>query len=157
MAVEIYYLTLDEVVGLHNWVLGEMGSPPSPLLHPYKLDSAIHRPQHLAHYEKADLIAQAVALAIGISQAQAFQDGNKRAAFVATDTFLEMNGISVRGDPMEFACWLICAAGKVSETDNDTVVEHLGLELAAGLDVMRREEVAALFEGWLRANSSISP
>ena len=48
-------------------------------------------------------VAQAVALAVGISQAQAFEDGNKRAAFAAADVFLRFNGLVFEGDDLEFA------------------------------------------------------
>ena len=61
------YLTLEDVIALHDETMERMGVPFSPLLHPDKLDSAIHRPQQLAHYEPgADFIAQAVVLAVGI-------------------------------------------------------------------------------------------
>jgi death-on-curing protein len=152
---EVFYLTVEDVVEIHNEIMERMRCPFSPLLHRDKLDSAIHRPRQLIHYEPgADLFAQAVSLAVGISQAQAFQDGNKRAAFEATDTFLAMNGISVDGDPVTFACWLICVAGNINNDDIDVVAEHLGLELAAELDVMKRELVCRRFEEWLRNNAS---
>jgi len=54
------------------------------------------------HYEGADVVRQAALLASGISQAQAFMDGNKRTAFLATDVFLERNGLVLTGDPLAF-------------------------------------------------------
>ena len=99
-------------------------------------------------------VAQAVALAVGISQSQAFFDGNKRAAYAAAHLFLLSNGIRFDGDPITFACWLICVAGRISNDDLDEVADHLGLDLAAELDGMHREDVAARFEVWLRAHVS---
>jgi hypothetical protein len=37
---------------------------------------------------------------VGVSQAQAFLDGNKRAAFAIADVFLRINGLVYQGDPM---------------------------------------------------------
>ena len=69
-----------------------------------------------AYYEEADLIRQAVLLAAGISQAQAFVDGNKRIAFISMVAFLRMNGIAFKPDQAQStAIILAVAAGKVSE------------------------------------------
>ncbi len=115
----------------------------------------MNRPRQLAHYEPgADLFAQAVSLAVGISQAQAFQDGNKRAAFASVAAFLAMNEVRIDGHPVAFACWLVCVAGHINDDDLDVVVEHLGLDLVAELDSMGRESVCRHFEDWLRENAS---
>ncbi len=53
---------------------------------------------------------QSVLLAVGISQSQAFGDGNKRAAFQTAIVFLELNGLIFHGDTMELARWLIAVA-----------------------------------------------
>jgi death-on-curing protein len=50
------------------------------------------RPHMAEHYDDADLIRQAALLAVGISQAQAYLDGNKRTAYQATLVFLKVNG-----------------------------------------------------------------
>src|SRR5437870_5787712 len=97
---------------MHSEVMRRTGSPPCGLLHPDKLDSALHRPQWAAHYEGADLIRQTVLLAVGVSQAQAFEDGNKRAAFATTEAFLYLNGLIFHGDPIRFADWLIIVASQ---------------------------------------------
>jgi death-on-curing protein len=61
------------------------------------------RAQTAAYYEEADLVTQAVLMAVGISQNQPFVDGNKRAAFVTLDVFLRINGLEFEGDPIELA------------------------------------------------------
>jgi prophage maintenance system killer protein len=61
------------------------------------------RAQTAAYYEEADLVTQAVLMAVGISQNQPFVDGNKRAVFVTLDVFLRINGLEFRGDPLELA------------------------------------------------------
>ena len=67
------------------------------------LESAIMRPQMAEHYEGADLLRQAALLAVGISEAQAFLDGNKRTALYVAVTFMEVNGIVLRFDDLEAA------------------------------------------------------
>jgi death on curing protein len=42
-------------------------------------------------------------LGVGISQAQAFLDGNKRTAYLALNTFLRMNGFTYSGDRLDLA------------------------------------------------------
>lgn len=122
------YLTVIEVVALHAEIVKRTGFPPAPLRDEGLLESALMRPQMAAHYEQADLIKQAVLLAIGISQAQAFLDGNKRAAFATCRAFLWLNGLSYVGDPLELAKQLEAVAAR-----NDSL-----------------DEAAARFEAWLR-------
>ena len=75
------------------------------------------RRRQAAYYEGIDLIRQAALMAVGISQAQAFLDGNKRTAFQSLDTFLWINGVEFTGDPMALADWLVAVAERSSELD----------------------------------------
>jgi len=86
------YLTLLDVVAIHERVMRAGGFQPRPLLRPELLESALYRPQQAAHYEAADIIQQAALLAVAISKAQAFEDGNKTTAFACLDLFLRDNG-----------------------------------------------------------------
>jgi death on curing protein len=97
------YLNLYDVLTLHESVMSKTGLPPAPLRDEGGLESAVMRPRMAAAYEDADLIRQATLLAIGISQAQAFLDGNKRTAYAATDVFLRLNGLAYSGDPLDLA------------------------------------------------------
>jgi len=101
MTVE--YLDLADVIALHDAILRRMGAPFAAIRDEGALDSAITRAKTAHFYDGADVIRQAVLMAIGISQAQAFVDGNKRAAYAATETFLLMNGYTVTGDPIGLA------------------------------------------------------
>jgi death-on-curing protein len=105
-----------------------LGSDPAPLRDIGLLESAMMRPQTAEYYEEADLIRQAVILAIGISQNQPFVDGNKRTAYAALDTFLDINGHRYNGDPIELARQL------------ELVAERTG----------SLEDATAKFEHWLR-------
>jgi death-on-curing protein len=73
-----------------------------------------------AYYEGADLIRQATLLAIGISQNQAFVDGNKRTAVATADAFLRLNGYKPRGNGIEFAKQLEAVAGRSDSLDAAT-------------------------------------
>jgi len=82
------YLTTVEVLAIHKDQIerydGSYGVRDSGLL-----EAALYRPQ-TGYY--ADLIEEAAALWESLSQNRAFIDGNKRAAFAATYTFLAING-----------------------------------------------------------------
>ena len=69
-------------------------------------------------------------LAVGISQSQAFLDGNKRAAFAAMDVFLRVNGIVYPGESLPLAKWI---------------------EAVAEADRASRDAMTDQFEDWLRA------
>ena len=99
------YLSLADTIAVHEYTMRRVGQAPALLRDEAALESAILRPRTAAHYEGVDLIRQAVLLAVGISQEQAFLDGNKRTAFQALDAFLILNGMTCHGDPLELAQW----------------------------------------------------
>ena len=70
-------------------------------------------------------IDKAARLAFGIAQAQAYQDGNKRLAWLCTVTFLEVNGTSIDVDQDEAAS-VIRALGK-QKTDGSRLLNLAGL------------------------------
>ena len=94
------HLALADVLALHAYMMRATGWQPAPLRGGGEelLESAVMRPRMAEHYAGADLIRQAALLAVGISQAQAFVDGNKRTAYIAALTFLRANGHRVRLD-----------------------------------------------------------
>jgi death-on-curing protein len=122
--------SLAEVIAIHDEVLRRLGESPRPLRNEGLLESALMRPQMAAWYEAADLIRQAALLGAGISQAQAFLDGNKRTAFATLDSFLWVNGWPFTADPMDLARWLERIADP-------------SLEASDAIDA---------FEAWLREN-----
>src|SRR5207237_7521687 len=85
------------------------------------LESAVMRPQMAAYYEGADLVRQAALLAVGISQSQAYLDGNKRTAFAAVDVFLRLNGFASPLDSQEYAHQLELVAERTDSLDAATV------------------------------------
>ena len=59
------------------------------------LESALARPQNAFAYGEEDIVVLAVRLMAGIAQAHAFEQGNKRTAFVALRLFLHPNGFDL--------------------------------------------------------------
>ena len=57
------------------------------------LESALARPQNALAYGDGDMVAFAVMA--GIARAHAFEQGNKRTAFIAMVQFLNANGLDV--------------------------------------------------------------
>lgn len=117
---EIRYLSLADVIALHAETMERMGSYPAPLRAEGTLESAVLKPQMAGYYEQADLVRQATLLAVGISQAQAFVDGNKRTAFIAALVFLRVNGHPFNGDRLEFAKQLEAIAERTDSLDAAT-------------------------------------
>lgn len=73
-----------------------------------------------SYYESADIVRQVALLAVAISQAQAFVDGNKRTAYAAAETFIEMNGFEFVGHPLELARQLEAVASRDDSLDAAT-------------------------------------
>ena len=94
------YLSLGDVIAIHDYTMRRLGAAPAVLRDEGALESAIRQPRTAVHYAGTDLIRQAVLLAVGISQAQAFLDGNKPSAFQVMDIFLLLNGMAYDGDPL---------------------------------------------------------
>ncbi len=114
---EIRYLSLADVLALHQAMMEKFGAGPAPLREEGLLESAIMRPRMAAYYDEGDIIRQAALLAVGVSQAQAFLDGNKRTAFAACDVFLRLNGIVIVGDPIESALQLEAVAERSDDLE----------------------------------------
>jgi death-on-curing protein len=114
---EIRYLSLADVLALHQAMMEKFGAGPAPLREEGLLESAIMRPRMAAYYDEVDIIRQAALLAVGVSQAQAFLDGNKRTAFAACDVFLRLNGIVIVGDPIESALQLEAVAERSDDLE----------------------------------------
>jgi death on curing protein len=62
------------------------------------LESALARPRNAFAYGEEDIVALAVRLLAGVAQAHAFEQGNKRTAFIAMTEFLILNGYDLAID-----------------------------------------------------------
>jgi death-on-curing protein len=87
----VEYLDLDDLIDLASGLLGD----PPPIRDVGLLGSASARPQTSFFGEDAypDLWTKAAALLQSILKNHALVDGNKRLGWLATATFLEINGI----------------------------------------------------------------
>lgn len=113
-------LRIIDVIALHRAVMLRLRRTPEGIRDENALESAISRPRMAAHYEAADLIRQATLLAIGISHAQAFVDGNKRTAYAALDTFLRLNEAAYIGRPLDLAVQFEAVASRNDSLDAAT-------------------------------------
>lgn len=97
------YLSLADIIAIHESAMRRLGDEAKLLRDEGILESAVMRPQMAAYYEGADIARLAALLGVGISQAQAFIDGNKRTGYLALNTFLRMNGLTYIGDRLVLA------------------------------------------------------
>lgn len=119
------WLSAPLILAAHEEQLAEHGGP-GGVRDSGMLESALARPQHRAFYGSPDVADLAASYAFALARNHPFVDGNKRAAFVALEVFLELNG------------WSLTAS------DEDCVMTIL--RLAAGQ--CGEDELAA----WVRAN-----
>lgn len=90
-ADDVEYLDLDDLLHLASLLLGD----PPPVRDAGLLGSAAARPQATVFGEDAypDVWTKAAALLQSIVKNHALVDGNKRLGWLATATFLELNGV----------------------------------------------------------------
>lgn len=80
------------------------------------LESALARPQQLAHYGSPDAADLAASYGYGLSRNHPFVDGNKRTAFVATELFLALNGFDLMASDADCVLTMLdVAAGEIEE------------------------------------------
>jgi death on curing protein len=89
----VTYLDLDDLVALASLLLGD----PPPIRDVGLLGSAVARPRTTVFSKDAypDLGHKAAALLHSLVKNHALVDGNKRLGWLATATFLELNGTGV--------------------------------------------------------------
>ena len=79
-------------------------------------ESALARPENLAHYGSPDLSDLAAAYGCGIARNHPFIDGNKRTAFVAVELFLLLNNHQLEADDADCVLTMLAvAAGTLDE------------------------------------------
>ncbi len=90
------YLTIDEILDVHRWVLQEFGGL-TGIRDRGLLESALAAPQ--ATFGGVEfhpsVIDKAAALAFSLVKNHAFVDGNKRVGFAAMDIFLRLHDLRV--------------------------------------------------------------
>lgn len=88
----IQFLTLDEALAIHERLIEVFGGL-AGVRDMGLLQSALYRPQ-TGYYD--DIVQMSAALFESLLMNHPFVDGNKRAAFFVTDTFLRLNGYKIK-------------------------------------------------------------
>ena len=90
------------------------------------LEAALGRPRQKWNYDAdTDLVTLAAAYAFGLAKAHAFNDGNKRAAFLTAVTFLGLNGKDIDATESEVVqAMTALAAGTLSESEMATWIRQ---------------------------------
>jgi death-on-curing protein len=102
---------------VHDEQLAEHGGG-SGLRDANMLESALARPQQLAHYGNPDVADLAAAYGYGLARNHPFVDGNKRTAFVAVELFLALNGQELAAADADCVLNMLeLAAGKLPESE----------------------------------------
>ena len=117
------------LIAVHEMQLSEHGGG-AGLRDLALLESALAKPLNLAAYGEPDACALAAAYGYGIARNHAFIDGNKRAAFVAVELFLRLNGWQlVAFDADCVLTMLAVATGDVTESEfADWLRQHARLK-----------------------------
>jgi death on curing protein len=118
MIPEPFWLDPETVIAFHNENLQRFGGPEG-IRDRTMLESALARPinKH-AYTAEFDLAGLAAAYAFGIARNHPFVDGNKRAAYVAMEVFLMINGFDLEiEDEDAIATFRALAAGDLSEDE----------------------------------------
>jgi len=98
---EPIWVPLQTVVIIHDRQIARHGGA-AGMRDMRLLEAAMERLRNKAAYAADPRLEDiAAAYAFGIAKAHAFVDGNKRAAFVTSATFLRLNGFGLRPDPFE--------------------------------------------------------
>jgi death-on-curing protein len=105
------------ILAVHEMQLAEHGGA-TGIRDSGLLESALARAPNLAAYGQPDAPALAAAYGYGISRNHPFLDGNKRTGFVATELFLQLNGLELTAaDADAVLTMLAVAAGDISEDE----------------------------------------
>lgn len=112
------WLTRLMVTAMHQDQLLEHGGLPG-IRDENALESALARPRNRRAYTgQDDLAALAAGYGYGLATSHPFNDGNKRAAFVAMYTFLGLNGWEIEALEQEVVLLMTdLAAGRLSEAE----------------------------------------
>ncbi|MFJ7296924.1 type II toxin-antitoxin system death-on-curing family toxin [Streptomyces collinus] len=118
------YLSVDEVTAIAEIAFG--GRPPEARA-PALLASAVHRPRArmfgTAAYD--DLYEQAAALLHALAANHPLVDGNKRTAWLATATFLALNGVDLAGADQDRAYALVVDVASGTEAEVGRIAGRL--------------------------------
>jgi death on curing protein len=109
------WLSRQLVLAVHDEQLAEHGGA-SGLRDEGLLESALARPLNRAGYGDPDTAELAALYAIAIARNHPFVDGNKRTAFAALFTFLDLNGLTFAPTEVDATLTMLAmAAGEMPD------------------------------------------
>jgi death on curing protein len=118
------WLSRQIVLAIHDEQLAEHGGAIG-VRDEGLLESALARPLNRAGYGDPDIAELAALYAIAIARNHPFIDGNKRTAYVALETFLELNGCEFPvSDHDAVIATLAMASGNMADDDFTTWVRN---------------------------------
>ena len=102
MSQEPTWVTADQVVTQNKEVVALKGEPHA-IVHSTALEGSIARPRQFYAYssegDRDDVALLGSLLCVGVSESQAFIQGNKRTAVAAMELFFQLNGYTLAGAP----------------------------------------------------------
>ena len=111
------WLSRQTVLAIHDEQLAEHGGAVG-VRDEGLLESALARPLNRASFGDPDMAELAALYAIAIARNHPFVDGNKRTAYVALESFLELNGCEfLVSDRDAVIGTLALASGKMSDDE----------------------------------------
>jgi death-on-curing protein len=110
------WLSQKLIQALHDLQLAEHGGG-TGTRDPGLLDSALARPLNRAGYGEPDIAELAALYAIAIARNHPFVDGNKRTAWAAMVTFIDLNGAQFNPDEVEATTTMLLLAAAEIEDD----------------------------------------
>ena len=124
---EIFYISLEVVLEIHNRQLSEFGGSDG-IRNQSGLEVAIEAPK--ATFGSEDLyptlFLKAAVYAYHIAESQAFVDGNKRTALDVALTFLAINGYEIESENMDlYNAMIAIAEKKMTKEDLASLFEQL--------------------------------
>jgi death on curing protein len=114
------WIELQVVLAVHDRLLADYGGLDG-IRDMGALEGALGRPPNLAAYGEPDTAELAALYAAGIAKAHGFVDGNKRAAWTISQTFLERNGLELEFDELEVVLLMLQVA------NGETTLEDLAV------------------------------
>jgi death-on-curing protein len=114
---EPLWVSIDDVLAFHTLLLSRFGGIDG-VRDKGLLESALHRPQQLFHYQSPSIFDLAAVYAHGLVKNHPFLDGNKRTGFTVAGLFLEFNGWFLHAPETEAVLQTVAlAAGGISAED----------------------------------------
>jgi death-on-curing protein len=114
---KVVWLSRKLILAIHDLQIAEHGGD-AGLRDSGLLDSALARPLNHAGYGEPDTAEPGALYALAIARNHPFIDGNKRAAWAALVTFLDLNGLDFAPAEIEAATTMLrMAAGDLPDAE----------------------------------------